>query len=52
VITLVLISAAGLYFVVKAKRGGHLVLPFWMSRPSAQVTEHDPRTTSDAARGM
>ena len=32
VITLVVISAAGLYFVVKAKRKGHVVLPFWRRR--------------------
>lgn len=36
VVTLVVISAAGLYLLVKAKRGGHIVLPFWQRRANGK----------------
>jgi membrane protease YdiL (CAAX protease family) len=37
VITLLVLSAAGLYLLVKAKRGGHVVLPFWRRRATGEA---------------
>jgi membrane protease YdiL (CAAX protease family) len=42
VITLVVISAAGLYFLVKAKRGGHFVLAFWQRRAIGVLNAPEP----------
>lgn len=53
VVTLVVISAAGLYLVAKAKREGHVVLPYWRRRATgdaAAVNQGERVIDSDGAR--